>query len=60
MDYPKSAINWKNDDDVMICEHDVIVKLFCEPCRVSLVKFSYCFKFHVNIIPDSGVVAIFV
>ena len=26
---------------------------------VSLVKFTYCFKFHVNIITGSGVVTVF-
>ena len=38
---------------------DVIVKFYC-PCRVSLVNFRSWFNFHVNIITDSGVMAIFV
>ena len=54
----KLAINWKNDNDITICRYDVIVKFFwC--CFVSLVKFSYWSKFHVNIITGSGVMTIF-
>ena len=53
-DCSKLTINWKNDDGIIICWHGVIVKLFWR-CRVSLVGFSYWFKFHVNITTDSGV-----
>ena len=52
------AINWKNDNNVAICWHDVIVKIFW-PCCISLVKFSYWFKFHVNIVTGSRVMTIF-
>ena len=55
-DCPKLAINWKNDSDVTICRHDVIVKFFWR-CFVSLVKFRYWSKFHV-IITGSGVITI--
>ena len=41
-----------------ICQHNVIVK-FCWRRFVSLAKFSYWSKFHVNIITDSGVMIIF-
>ena len=58
-DYSKSAINWKNDNDIIICWHDIIVNFFWR-CCVSLVKFSYWSKFHVNIITWSGVMTIFV
>ena len=53
----KLTINRKNDNDVTMCRYDVIVKLFWR-CFVSLVKFSYCFKFHINIITGSGVMTI--
>ena len=36
------------------------IVIFCWQCCVSLVKFSCWFKFHVNIITDSGVGTIFV
>ena len=53
----KLAVNWKNSNDVTIFRHDVIVKFFwC--CFVSLVKFSYMSKLHVNIIAGSGVMTI--
>ena len=52
------AINRKNDNDVTILWHDVIVKFFLS-CFVSLVKFSYWCTFPVNIITDSGVMIIF-
>ena len=46
------------DNDVTICGHDVIMKLFwC--CVVSPVKFSFWSKFHGSIITGSGVMAIF-
>ena len=56
-DCSKLAVNWKNDNDVPNFREDVIVKFFCR-CFVSLVKFSYRFKFHVNIIIGSGVMEI--
>ena len=54
-DCPKLTIKWRNNSDVIICWHDVIVK----SCFVSLVKFSYWSKFHVNIIAGYGVITIF-
>ena len=57
-DCSKLAINWKNDNDIIIFQHDVIVKLFWR-CFVSLVKFSYLSNFNVNIITDSGIMTIF-
>ena len=56
--YSKLTINWKNDNDITICWHDVIVKFFWR-CFVSLAKFSYWSKFYVNFIPGSGVMTIF-
>ena len=59
-DCSKLAKNWKNDRDSTICEHESLPDFFL---TVSLVKFSYWSKFHVNIITglilDSRVVAIF-
>ena len=52
------AKNLKNDNDVTIFRHDVFVKYFWR-CFVSIVKFSYWFKFHVNIITGSGIITIF-
>ena len=52
------VVNWKNCCDVTNSWHDIIVKFFC-CCFVSLVKFSYWSKFHVNIITGSGVMTIF-
>ena len=57
-DCSKLAKNPKNDNDVIIFRHDVNVKFFWR-CFVSLVKFSYCSKFHVNIITGSGIMTIF-
>ena len=57
-DCSKSAKNPKNDNDVTIFRHDVNVKFFWR-CFVSLVKFSYWSKFHVNIITGSGIMTIF-
>ena len=57
-DCSKLAKNPKNDNDVTIFRHDVNVKFFWR-CFVSLVKFSYWSKFHVNIITGSGVMTIF-
>ena len=57
-DCSKLAKNPKNDNEVIIFRDDVNFKLFWG-CLVSLVKFSYWPKFHVNIIPGSGVMTIF-
>ena len=57
-DCSKLAKNPKNDNDVTISQHDVFVKFFW-PGFVSLVKFSYWSKFHVNSITFSGRVTIF-
>ena len=54
----KLAKNPKNDNDVTIFRHDLNVKFFWR-CFVSLVKFSYWSKFHVNIITGSGIMTIF-
>ena len=54
----KLAINWQKDNDVWICQHDV-VKSFWRS-RVSLVRFSCWSKFHINIIIGSGIMTIFV
>ena len=51
------AINRKNDNDITIFWHVVIVRCFWQ-CFIYLVKFSYWSKFHVNI-TGSGVMAIF-
>ena len=57
-DCSKFAKNPKNDNDVTISRHDVIVKVFW--CGfVCLVKFSYWSKFHVNIINGFGIMTIF-
>ena len=56
-DCSKLAVNWKNDNDVTIFQYDVIVKCYSR-CFVSLVKFSYMPKFHVNIITGSEVMTI--
>ena len=57
-DCSKLAKNQKNDNDVTTFRHDVIVNFFWR-CFVSLVKFSYWSKFHVNIITGCGIVTIF-
>ena len=57
-DSSELAINRKNDNDFTICRHDAIVKSFWH-CFVSLVKFSFWFKIHVNIITGFGVMTIF-
>ena len=49
---------WPPDDDVTISRHDINVKFFWR-CFVSLVKFSYWSKFHVNIITGFGIITIF-
>ena len=58
LDLCKLTKNPKNDNDVTIFRHDVNVKFFWR-CFVSLVKFSYWSKFHVNIISGPGIMAIF-
>ena len=55
----KLGINWKNDNDIKICRHDVIIK-FLWHCCIFLVMFSYWSKFHVNIITCSGVRTAFI
>ena len=57
LDCSKLAKNPKNDNDVTIFRHGVIVKFFGS-CFVSFVKFSYWSKFHVNIISGSGIMTI--
>ena len=57
-DCSKLAKNPKNDNYVTIFRNDVIVKFFWRSF-VSLVKFSYWSKFHINIITGSGVMTIF-
>ena len=54
----KLAENLKNDNVVTIPRHDVIVKIFWRGF-VSLAKFSYWSKFHVNTITGSGIMTIF-
>ena len=54
----KLARNWKNNYDVTIFWHDVIVMLFWLGF-VFLVNFSYLSKFNGNIITGSGVMTIF-
>ena len=56
-DCSKLAKTSKNDNNVTIFRHDVIVK-FCGSYFVSFVKFSYSSKFHVNIITGSGIMTI--
>ena len=57
-DCSKLAKNPKNDNNVTIFRHDVIIKFFWR-CFVSLVKFSYWSIFHVNIITGSWIITIF-
>ena len=57
LDCSKLAKNLQNDNDVIIFRHDVNIKFFWR-YFVSLVKFSYWSKFHVNIIVGSGVMTI--
>ena len=56
-DCSKFAIYWKNGNDITIFWHDITAKFFWR-CFVSLLKFSYCSKFHVNVITGSGVMTI--
>ena len=57
LDCSKLAINWKIDNDVTICRHEIIVNFW--RCQVGLIKISYWSKFHVNIVTGSRVMAIF-
>ena len=57
-DCSKLAENPINDNDIAIFRHDVIINFFWR-CFVSLVKFIYWSKFHVNIITGSGIITIF-
>ena len=50
--------NPKNDNDITTSRHDINVNFFWR-WFVSLVKFSYWSKFHVNIITGSGIMTIF-
>ena len=54
-DCSKMAKIPQNTNDVTIFRNDIIVKFFWG-CFVSLIKFSYCSEFHVNIINGSGIV----
>ena len=54
---PESGLWQKNDNDVTIFRHDIIVKFFWR-CFVSFFKFSYWPKFHVNIITGSEIITI--
>ena len=57
-DCSKLAKTPEKDNDVTILQHDLKVNFFWR-CFVSLVKFSYWSKFHVNIITGSGIMTIF-
>ena len=52
------SINKKNSNDVTICQHYLISNFFWL-CLLSLVKFSYWFRFLVKIITGSWVMTIF-
>ena len=57
-DSSKMAKNRKNENDVIICWHDITIKFFW--CYFfCFVKFSYWSKFNGNIITGSGVMTIF-
>ena len=58
-DCTRLTINWKTNNDVTIFQYDAIVKVIFWRCFVSLVKFSYWPKFHVNIITGSGIMTTF-
>ena len=59
LDCSKLVKNPNNDNDITIFWHDVNIKIFFWRYFVSLVKFSYWSKFHVNIITSSGIKTIF-
>ena len=55
----RSAPNWpKIQKMTMTSRHDVNIN-FSRRCFVFLVKFSYLYKFHINLITASGIMAIF-
>ena len=58
-DCPRLILNWKNNNDVTISWHYVIVKLLSF-CRVSLVNFGYRSMFHIYSITLSRVMGIFI
>ena len=60
MDCSKLTINWKNEDEVIICQTWSNCQILFWRCRVLFVKFGYWSKFHVNIITCSKVMTIFV
>ena len=53
----KLAINWKNSKASQFFNM-TSSQFFFWRCFISLVKFSYLSKFHVNIITDSGIMTI--
>ena len=55
----KLTINWKKDNNITICQYNVIVQFFWR-CRVSLDKFNDWSKFYVNFMTGSGVMTIFI
>ena len=58
----RMAANWPSigkKQDVTICRHDIIVKFFWR-YRISHIKISYWFEFHINNMTGSGVMTIFV
>ena len=57
LSFSKLAINKKNDNDITIFWHDVIVIFWRS--FISLVKFSYCSKFYVNIMTGFKNISIF-
>ena len=56
LDCSKLAVSWKKGNGVTIFWSDVIMNFFWS--SISLVKCSHWYKFHVNIITSSGVMAI--
>ena len=58
LDCSKLARNSKNENGVTMFRLDVNVKFFWS-CFISLIKFSYWSKIHVNIITGSGIMTIF-
>ena len=56
-DCSKLTRNRKNNNDVRICRHDVIVKFFWR-CVISYVKFSNWYKFPVNVMSGSRITTI--
>ena len=58
LDYFKLTKNQRNDNDIAVFQHDVIIKFFLHTF-VSLVNFSYWSMFHVNIITGCEIMTIF-